>query len=63
MSKLKLSAPGPYGAKQAEDFSFSQTMEVDGRAELSGKGGWHPETLEACLDGSWRSCSATPECG
>ena len=39
-------APGPYGAKQAEAFSYSQAMEIDGRVELSGQGGWHPETLD-----------------
>jgi enamine deaminase RidA (YjgF/YER057c/UK114 family) len=39
-------APGPYGAKQGKQFSYSQVMEVDGRVELSGQGGWHPETLD-----------------
>ena len=39
-------APCPYGAKQIEEFSYSQVMEVDGRVELSGQGGWHPETLD-----------------
>src|SRR5215831_21292234 len=38
-------APGPYGAKQIEEFSYSQVMEVDGRVELSGQG-WHLETLD-----------------
>jgi enamine deaminase RidA (YjgF/YER057c/UK114 family) len=44
--KFTMFAPGPYGAKQAEGFSYSQVMEVDGRVELSGQGGWHPETLD-----------------
>jgi enamine deaminase RidA (YjgF/YER057c/UK114 family) len=39
-------APGPYGAKQVEEFRYSQVLEVDGRVELSGQGGWHPETLD-----------------
>jgi len=46
MPKFKMFAPGPYGAKQIEEFSYSQVMEVDGRVELSGQGGWHPETLD-----------------
>ena len=46
MPKFKMFAPGPYGAKQIEEFSYSQVMEVDGRIELSGQGGWHPETLD-----------------
>lgn len=46
MPKFKMSAPGPFGAKQLEEFSYSQVMEVDGRVELSGQGGWHPETLD-----------------
>jgi enamine deaminase RidA (YjgF/YER057c/UK114 family) len=44
--KFKMFAPGPYGAKQVEEFSYSQVLEVDGRVELSGQGGWHPETLD-----------------
>jgi enamine deaminase RidA (YjgF/YER057c/UK114 family) len=50
--KFRVSAPGPYGAKQAEEFSYSQVMEVDGRVELSGQGGWHPETLDYPAGGS-----------
>jgi enamine deaminase RidA (YjgF/YER057c/UK114 family) len=46
MPKFKMFAPGPYGTKQAEQFSYSQVMEIDGRIELSGQGGWHPETLD-----------------
>lgn len=46
MAKLRLHAPGPYGAQQAKRFSYSQLMEIDGRVELSGQGGWHPETLD-----------------
>jgi enamine deaminase RidA (YjgF/YER057c/UK114 family) len=44
--KFTMFAPGPYGAKQAKEFSYSQVTEVDGRVELSGQGGWHPETLD-----------------
>ncbi len=46
MAKFQMFAPGPYGAKQAKDFNYSQVMEVDGRVELSGQGGWHPETFD-----------------
>jgi enamine deaminase RidA (YjgF/YER057c/UK114 family) len=46
MPRFKMSAPGPYGVRQAAEFSYSQVMEVDGRVELSGQGGWHPETLD-----------------
>jgi len=45
MPEFKLFAPGAYGAKQAEEFSYSQVMEADGRVELSRQDGWHPETL------------------
>jgi enamine deaminase RidA (YjgF/YER057c/UK114 family) len=46
MAKFRLHAPGPYGAQQIERFGYSQVMEIDGRVELSGQGGWHPETLD-----------------
>ncbi len=46
MSRFKLYAPGRYGAQQIERFGYSQVMEVDGRVELSGQGGWHAETLD-----------------
>ncbi len=46
MPKFTMFAPGPYGAKQAREFNYSQVLEVDGRVELSGQGGWHPETLD-----------------
>jgi len=46
MPKFKTFAPGTYGAKQVKEFSYSQVMEVEGRVELSGQGGWHPETLD-----------------
>jgi enamine deaminase RidA (YjgF/YER057c/UK114 family) len=44
--RCQMFAPGLYGAKQIKEFSYSQVMEVDGRVELSGQGGWHPETLD-----------------
>ena len=46
MSKFTLHAPGPYGAQQKKLFGYSQVMEIDGRVELSGQGGWHPVTLD-----------------
>ena len=46
MSKFILHAPGPYGAQQSKHFGYSQVMVIDGRVELSGQGGWHPETLD-----------------
>src|SRR5262245_8085787 len=46
MSRFKLYTPGPYGAKQLKEFNYSQVMEIDGRVELSGQGGYHPETLD-----------------
>lgn len=44
--RFKLHAPGPWGEKNARDYSYSMVMEVDGRVELSGQGGWHPDTLD-----------------
>src|SRR5215475_4349213 len=46
MSKFTLHAPALYGAQQSKRFGYSQVMEVDGRVELSGQGGWHPDTLD-----------------
>jgi enamine deaminase RidA (YjgF/YER057c/UK114 family) len=43
--KFEMFAPGPYGAKQVKEYSYSQVMEVDGLVELSGQGGWHPKHL------------------
>ena len=39
-------APGGWGEKSLREYSYSMVMEVDGRVELSGQGGWDPETLE-----------------
>jgi enamine deaminase RidA (YjgF/YER057c/UK114 family) len=44
--KFKLYIPGPYGAKQIKEFNYSQIMEIEGRVELSGQGGYHPQTLD-----------------
>jgi len=46
MPKFKLLAPGDWGEKSLRDYSYSMVMEVDGRVELSGQGGWDPATLE-----------------
>lgn len=46
MPKVKLSAPGEWGAKSLRDYSYSMVMEVDGRVEISGQGGWDPKTLD-----------------
>ena len=46
MARFKLHAPGPWGEKSAREYSYSMVMEVDGRVELSGQGGWHPDTLD-----------------
>jgi hypothetical protein len=46
MPDFKLLAPGGWGAKQRQDYSYSMVMEVDGRVELSGQGGWDPDTRE-----------------
>ena len=46
MPKFKMLAPGAWGEKGLRDFSYSMVMEVDGRVELSGQGGWDPATLE-----------------
>jgi enamine deaminase RidA (YjgF/YER057c/UK114 family) len=46
MAKFTLHAPGPYGTRQSRLFGYSQVMEIDGRVELSGQGGWHPERLD-----------------
>jgi enamine deaminase RidA (YjgF/YER057c/UK114 family) len=44
--KFKTIAPGGWGAKSLRDYNYSMVMEVDGRVELSGQGGWDPKTLE-----------------
>jgi enamine deaminase RidA (YjgF/YER057c/UK114 family) len=44
--KFKLLAPGGWGQKSLRDYGYSMVMEVDGRIELSGQGGWDPATLE-----------------
>jgi len=46
MPKFKMSAPGAWGQKSLRDYNYSMVMEVDGRVELSGQGGWDPATLE-----------------
>jgi enamine deaminase RidA (YjgF/YER057c/UK114 family) len=37
---------GGWGAKNLREYGYSMVMEIDGRVELSGQGGWDPETLE-----------------
>jgi len=46
LPKIKMLAPGGWGAKNLRDYNYSMVMEVDGRVELSGQGGWDPETLD-----------------
>ena len=46
MPKFKMLSPGGWGEKNLRDYSYSMVMEVDGRVELSGQGGWDPATLE-----------------
>jgi enamine deaminase RidA (YjgF/YER057c/UK114 family) len=46
MPKFKMFAPGDWGQKNLKDYSYSMAMEVGGRVELSGQGGWDPVTLE-----------------
>lgn len=46
MPRFKLLAPGGWGEKSARDYSYSMIMEVDGRVELSGQGGWSPDLLD-----------------
>jgi len=46
MTRFKLTAPGSWGEKSAKNYSYSMVMEVDGRVELSGQGGWNPDTLD-----------------
>jgi len=46
MPKFKMLAPGGWGEKSPRDYSYSMVMEVDGRIQLSGQGGWDPATLE-----------------
>lgn len=45
-ARFTLHAPGPCGAQQAGRFGCAQVMEIDGRVELSGQGGWHPGRLD-----------------
>ncbi|MBV8793919.1 MAG: hypothetical protein JO136_03180 [Hyphomicrobiales bacterium] len=46
MPRFKLHIPGAWGEKNAAEYSYSQVMEIDGRVELSGQGGWHPDSLD-----------------
>ena len=46
MPRFKLHTPGRWGENKAAGEHYSQVMEIDGRVELSGQGGWHPETLD-----------------
>ena len=46
MPKFRTLAPGGWGEKSLREYSYSMVMEVDGGIELSGQGGWDPETLE-----------------
>ena len=46
MSKFKMLSPGAWGQKNLRDYSYSMVMEVDGRIELSGQGGWDPATFD-----------------
>ena len=46
LPKFKMHAPGGWGEKSLRDYSYSMIMEVEGRLELSGQGGWDPDTLE-----------------
>ena len=46
MPKFKMLAPGDWGEKGLREFSYAMVMEVDGRVELSGQGGWDPATLD-----------------
>jgi len=45
MPKFKMLAPGGWGEKQLRDYNYAMVLEVDGRVELSGQGGWDPSTL------------------
>jgi enamine deaminase RidA (YjgF/YER057c/UK114 family) len=46
MPRFKLHIPGAWGEKNAAEYSYSQVMEIDGRVELSGQGGWYRDTLD-----------------
>lgn len=46
MPKFKLHAPGKWGEKAVREYAYSMVLEIDGRFELSGQGGWDPETLD-----------------
>ena len=46
MPKFKTLAPGRWGEKNLRDYHYSMVMELNGRVELSGQGGWDPETLD-----------------
>jgi enamine deaminase RidA (YjgF/YER057c/UK114 family) len=39
-------SPGGWGEKSLRDYNYSMVMEVDGRVEFAGQGGWDPATLE-----------------
>jgi enamine deaminase RidA (YjgF/YER057c/UK114 family) len=46
MPRFKLHTSGAWGEKNAAEYSYSQVLEIDGRVELSGQGGWNPDTLD-----------------
>ena len=46
MPKFEMLSPGDWGEKNLRDYNYSMVMEIDGRVELSGQGGWDPATLD-----------------
>lgn len=45
-TRFRTLSPGEWGEKNLREYNYSMVMEVDGRVELSGQGGWDPATLE-----------------
>ena len=46
MPRFKTYSPGRWGEKGLREYSYSMAIEVDGRVEFSGQGGWDPDTLD-----------------
>ena len=46
MPKFTTLSPGGWGEKSLRDYNYSMVLDVGGRVELSGQGGWDPATLE-----------------
>lgn len=46
MPGFTVTSPGAYGRQQLDRYKFSQVLDLGDRVEISGQGGWNPESLD-----------------